>query len=172
MEEFFTFLDKHVTGVLLLILMLIAVNLSVNWYAKLFNWGKYKSQNVGNGPVQMNQENVGYVVAKFFANIIDDFRHFLALFLVIIFFSLLIYSMYISSDTALHKEQFNQMKEMLQLVLASLGGLLGSIIGYYFGESAASNKQIVQNQNNLPSSPQPRLEPDIEPVQAPQNLPE
>ncbi len=162
MDAFFNFLSGHFLGILMLILIVLTINLSVNWYAKIFKWGKYKSPSP-----EISQENIGYVVAKFFANIIDDFRHFLALFLVIIFFSLLIFSMsQAETDAAI----FGQKKEMLQLVLASLGGLLGSIIGYYFGESAASNKQIIQNQNNLPPGPPPSSA-DIQPIPTPPNLP-
>jgi len=36
---------------------------------------------------------------------------------------------------------FEDKMEALQLVIASLGGLLGSIIGYYFGESAATKNR-------------------------------
>ena len=38
---------------------------------------------------------------------------------------------------------FKEKMEALQLVIASLGGLLDSIIGYYFGESASSRNSAI-----------------------------
>ena len=80
------------------------------------------------------QDTLSYVVGMFFVNLINDFKHLLALVIVIVFASLIIYSM---TTTDIFKEKM----EALQLVVASLGGLLGSIIGYYFGESAATKSQ-------------------------------
>ncbi|MEQ1747609.1 MAG: hypothetical protein ABMA02_19430 [Saprospiraceae bacterium] len=58
-------------------------------------------------------------------------------------------------------DDFEQKMDALQLVIASLGGLLGSIIGYYFGESAVRNAQtpigIPTSEDAQPE--QPILEP-------------
>jgi hypothetical protein len=49
------------------------------------------------------------------------------------------------------KQDVNLIKDGLQGVAAALGGLIGSIIGYYFGESAAKNR--VSDGNALPPPP-------------------
>lgn len=66
--------------------------------------------------------------------IIYEFRHLLALLIVVLFAVALFAAMWpgmMKGDVAL-------IKDGLQAVAAALGGLIGSIIGYYFGESAAS----------------------------------
>jgi|GEM_PF-5958964 len=153
MENLLIFLENRVAGVAILILLTFSLLFSISWLARIFSWGKYKNQlesfdDMGSEP---------YFVSRFFANIINDFKHFLALVIVMIFAGLIIYSMAAA-------DEFDQKMEALQLVIASLGGLLGSIIGYYFGESAArgrrewplniiqpDNNQILPQQTNTPS---------------------
>ncbi len=139
MENFFSFLETHINGFLILILLVFAIVAVINWLARIFKWGKYKG-------VQLPPEeysNTRYIISQFFVNIISDFKHLLALVIVIIFASLIIYSMRTTDD-------FEEKMKALQLVIASLGGLLGSIIGYYFGESAArTGGQSISVENEL-----------------------
>jgi len=70
-----------------------------------------------------------YLITEALTKIINDFRHLLALILVLIFGGALGYSLFEAGPNLAN------IKEALQSVSASLGGLIGSIIGYYFGES-------------------------------------
>lgn len=96
------------------------------------------------------------IIADFLARLINDFRHLLALVIVVIFFSLVFYSMAMS-------DKFEEKMDALQMVMASFGGLLGSIIGYYFGESAARRAQSTAipsttTEGNVPENEQPIVE--------------
>ncbi len=143
-DTFFGFFEQHSTGVLLFLVVLFCLVLMIGWLARIFGIGQYsKRYSASLGA----RERLGFVIARFFANIIDDFRHFLALMLVIIFTVLIIYSMAAAGS-------FEEKMKALQLVIASIGTLLGSIIGYYFGESAANkannNASLENNPDNIP----------------------
>ena len=130
--DFFGFFEQHSKGVLLFLLTVFFLIWMISWLVKILRpAGK---GNVYGGSSMGSRERLGFVIARFFANIIDDFRHFLALTLVIIFTILIVYSMATAGT-------FEEKMKALQLVIASIGTLLGSIIGYYFGESAASKSQ-------------------------------
>jgi len=131
LADFLIFIECHYGAILLLILMMFSIVLVINWLARIFTWGMFKTRRFD----YSNQSNFTYILSRFLVNLIDDFKHLLALVVVIIFTSLIIYSMASTND-------FDKKMEALQLVIASLGGLLGSIIGYYFGESAG-RKSVV-----------------------------
>lgn len=126
MEEFLGIIEKHYAAVLLLVLIFFSIFLVIAWLARVFGWGKFKYLTDG----RMEEGNITYIFSRFLVNLIDDFKHLLALVIVIVFIGLIFYSMASTDD-------FQEKMDALQLVIASLGGLLGSIIGYYFGESAA-----------------------------------
>lgn len=127
MENFFAFLEQHANGIWMALVLLFAFILALNWLASIFRWGRYRETRLPNN----RYDKLSYIITTFFANIINDFKHLLALVIVLIFTGLVIYSMAVGRN-------FQEKMDALQLVIASLGGLLGSIIGYYFGESAAS----------------------------------
>ncbi len=159
-DTFFGFFEQHSMGVLLFLVVLFCVVLMIAWLARIFGIGQYSrrySSSLG------TRERLGFVIARFFANIIDDFRHFLALVLVVIFTILIIYSMAAAGS-------FEEKMKALQLVIASIGTLLGSIIGYYFGESAAnkinnSQASVENNQDNIPVE-QEAFQPEIKGYEA------
>lgn len=134
-EEFLTMLSKQSKGILMFILCVFALMSFINWLAKLFSWGRYKQPEIKS----KGYGNLIYMVTQFFANLINDFKHFLALVIVLIFAGLIIFSMAAT-------DLFYQKMEALKLVIASLGGIMGTVIGYYFGESAArTNSAITGN---------------------------
>jgi len=157
MESFLKFLEDHYIGILVLILLLFSLVLILNWLARIFSWGTFKSRQFDFA----SKNNFSYVITMFFVNLINDFKHFLALVIVVIFSGLIIYSMATG-------DKFEEKMEALQLVIASLGGLLGSIIGYYFGESAGKsvsqgNSDNTTNQNsNAPDSGQVVQAPELD----------
>ena len=148
MSDFLTFLSNHSNGICILLIIILSGLITVNWLARIFQWGKYKDKEKsgegksGEGKSEKEKESngFGYIMTQFFTNLISDFKHLLALIIVIVFTTLIIYSM---TTTPIFKEKM----EALQLVIASLGGLLGSIIGYYFGESAGKNRDLPISNN-------------------------
>ena len=163
MEKFLVFLELHYRGVLYLVLILFSIILAINWLAVIFSWGKFKksSQDLDNNNSidNMLDGTFAHIVSRFLVNIIDDFKHLLALIIVIIFAILILYSMTATNN-------FDEKMEALQVVIASLGGLLGSIIGYYFGESAAKSTTAIQIQDGDSRSN------DITPTPIPESLEE
>ncbi|MBX2826808.1 MAG: hypothetical protein KTR22_01515 [Flavobacteriaceae bacterium] len=167
MEDFLIFLEKHSTGVLLLILILFAVVLTVRWLFQVFAIGKYRTfhtytnekgeKKVVKAKDKNTSTSITYILTQSLINIVDDFRHFLALLIVILFVILISISMWASKDN------FDNMMEAMQLVIASLGGLLGSIIGYYYGESAARNKSegITTDAGEVSNADDSIVEPEV-----------
>ena len=164
MQNLLDFLSANATGIVMLILIVVVGLYAMNSVAKTFNWGRYKRSSTDGD----SNSALHYGVSIFFVNLINDFKHLLALVIVIIFTGLIIYSMAAG-------ESFDEKLEALKLVIVSLGGLLGSIIGYYFGESAArgASANRVNFGNPEPpatDSPEPEEDPimpapmiDIEP---------
>ena len=149
MEEFFTFLETHQVGILTLIAILVAVVLLTQWLAWIFSVGRFGAKNPTPGDLSLR-----YIVSQFLVNVIDDFRHLLALIIVIIFALVLGYAIIQAGN------DLDKITAALQAVVATLGAIIGSILGYYFGESAAT-KSLVQDQ-----VPTPAGEPELPAGQA------
>lgn len=141
-------LEEHYKGVWMLIFMLLAIIFVINWLARIFNLGRFRNRGETGAKVDRDR-----IIADFMARLINDFRHLLALVIVVIFFSLVFYSMAMS-------DKFEEKMDALQMVIASFVGLLGSIIGYYFGESAARRAQLT----TLPSTTTEGNVPETEPI--------
>lgn len=130
MANFLDFLNVHRGGILILLLSLLVLNMMVQWLAWIFALGRYSGSSS-----QPREQTLSYVMADAVVKIINDFRHLLALIIVLIFALALAYAMVQGRET------IADMQEALQTVVATLGGLVGSIIGYYFGESAVAKAQ-------------------------------
>ena len=124
----FSYLSSNKSGIMVLILSLFALLVLFNWFVWILGLGRFKSRE------KDDDKPIRYILVELFAKIIDDFRHLLALVVILIFAAILSLSMF-------HTEfQINKMADALQAVVSTLGGLVGSIIGYYFGESAAMKR--------------------------------
>lgn len=128
--EVIDFFSGHYQGFVVLILVAFALAFFVQWICWIFGWGRFAGGPVTT-PGGSKLQSLRFLIADALTKIINDFRHLLALILVLIFAAALIYVLYASG------RQMDQIKEGLQAVVATLGGLIGSIIGYYFGESSA-----------------------------------
>lgn len=118
-------------GFLVAFAVLVAVCFLLNWIAWIFRLGRFSQPT---GPGAPTQQPLRFLIGNFFVEIINDFRHFLALVIVLLFAVALFVGMY----PGLVHGDIDAIKDGVQAVAAALGGLIGSIIGYYFGESAAS----------------------------------
>jgi hypothetical protein len=123
-----TFLGTQREGILVLLLLLIVLSAVSNWALWMFGLGRFQGPRA--------DSKLRFVLADFFVKLINDFRHLLALVMVILFGLALFAAMW----PGMMKQDVNLIKEGLQGVAAALSGLIGSIIGYYFGESAAKKR--------------------------------
>ena len=132
MGNFFSYLEDNKIGIFVFIVCLFSIMLLIKWFASIFGLGRYQ-KNQGNSTYTENTASeytsIGYIFADLAVKIINDFRHLLALIIVGIFGLTLAYVLYTTADTDLN--------DSLQAVIAAFGGIVGTIIGYYFGESAA-----------------------------------
>jgi hypothetical protein len=116
-----------------------------HWVAWLFAWGRF-----GKAREHDLRTPLRFVVAEFFTKLIDDFRHLLALVVIAIFAGILI-------GVLVRAPNFAEIKDGLQVVAATMGGIVGSIIGYYFGESAGrrASKDVV---SEMPLASRPPIQ--------------
>jgi len=145
MERFFTFFQTYRSGILFFLVCLGSLALLVQWFAWIFGLGRFGSgaaetgtgTGTGSGP---QQTSLRKLFSGAFVKIVNDFRHLLALVIIGVFAIALGFSLWKAASLTATDDPasvINNMKEALQAVVATLGGLVGSIIGYYFGESTA-----------------------------------
>jgi hypothetical protein len=127
MASFLTWLAQQRDGILILLLMLMVLGFLVNWVLWMFGWGRFAGD-------ARTDSKIRFVLTDFFVKIINDFRNLLAL-LIFFLFAVAIFA---AIWPGIMKGDVGQIRDGLQAAAAALGGLIGSIIGYYFGESAAS----------------------------------
>lgn len=117
----------------------LAIGVLIHWFAWVFAWGRFQERKRPTG-----QPTLSYVFADLMVKIINDFRHFLALIIVLIFGFSLTYSLILA--TCEDGNRVNAITKAMQAVVSSLGGLIGAIIGYYFGEKAGEKAAAAQAQ--------------------------
>lgn len=102
--------------------------------------GRFKGRSgtgTGTGTGDGSSKAAGFVLTEAAVKIINEFRHLLALLVLVIFGFALSFSL-IKAGSLTTGDLVMNMKGALEGVVATLGGLVGSIIGYYFGESSTS----------------------------------
>ncbi|MDZ7359821.1 MAG: hypothetical protein ONB46_03715 [candidate division KSB1 bacterium] len=129
MERLMAFLQNYSSGMLMLFFSLAAVVALIQWVCWIFGWGRFSAENVA--AASSVRKSLRQVMGELFFNLVNDFRHLLALVIVLIFAGALTYTVIRAG------EQMDDIAKGLQAVVATLGGLVGSLLGYYFGESAA-----------------------------------
>lgn len=135
MTSILDFFSENTHGFAVLVGILFFLTLLIQWTAWLFKWGRFgKSEATTDSD---DRPSIRYMVAQFMIEIINDFRHLLASTLTLVFVVALLSVLFITWRNNFDIEVF---KDGLHAVVASLGGLIGSVIGYYFGESAAEKK--------------------------------
>jgi hypothetical protein len=163
MGEFLTFLADKRAGIWVLLVVLGAGCAVVQWVCWIFRVGRFRSGAAG----RARQEDLRFVTAEFFVRLINDFRHLLAL-VVVFMFALVLFAAMLPG---LRNGDIATIKEGLQAVAAALAGLIGSIIGYYFGESAAAKKEQgtrpVVESRQAPVQAAPGETPEIRPATRP-----
>jgi len=144
MSAVLSFLAAQSNGILLLVLVFIVIGFLLNWLLWMFRLGRYR------GSSTQADSKLRFVLTDFFVKLINDFRHLLALVIVLLF----AFTLFLAMLPGLRDGKIEEVKDGVQAVAAALGGLIGSIIGYYFGESAASKSQPpAANQPPAPTGP-------------------
>lgn len=154
MTRLFTFLQEYRVGILVFFLSLGGIAGLVQWFAWIFALGRFGVPEPSSG----GRPGIRYLFSEFTVKIINEFRHLLALIIVLIFTGALAYSLWkaASAQGSAGSTVIDNMKEALQGVVATLGGLVGSIVGYYFGESSV---RVPETRTVSPPTP------DSQPIQ-------
>jgi hypothetical protein len=166
MQDLLLFLELHYVSVFLLILIIFVLVWMINWLAWIFSLGRFKGDKAApNNSGRPNSQGKGlYLLGEFIVNIINDFRHLLALVLVLIFAFALGY-VFVVSPTS------KDLIDGLQAVMSTLGTLVGSIVGYYFGESAVKKSLKKGSESKLDEAIiQEKESPRIETAPKPPNV--
>ena len=145
MTSFLAFLSENTQGFAILAGILFFLILSIQWTAWLFNWGRFRQIEAKTDrlSIKTDRPSIRYMVIEFTTQIINDFRHLLAIAITLVFAVAILSVLFI---TWKNESNINVFKDGLQVVVASMGGLIGSVIGYYFGESAAKkNAESITN---------------------------
>jgi len=154
MGDFINFCETHYIGIFVFLLIIFSAGLLLNWTCWIIGIGRYRK----NLPSTSRDGNLMFVFANLMVKIINDFRHFLALILVIIFAVALCYALFISHGKA------DELTKSLQAVMSTLGGLVGSIVGYYFGESKTKPSITDGSPTTTPSSINPPIQQSDTPI--------
>ena len=123
------YLAANAAGIWVLIGLIFFGILAAQWISWIFRWGRFRQEQE-----HPKEKSLRFILAELTTNIINEFRHLLALVLVLVFGGVLAFSLVRAGDDA------QGISDVLQAVASSLGGLIGAIIGYYFGESAGSRR--------------------------------
>lgn len=126
MTSILDYAGEHAVGIVVLLLAVATACGTLQWILWLFGLGRFRD-------VSPREANTRYILTQLFVKIITDFRHFLALVIVVVF----AIALFMAISPGLLSGNVADIAEGVQIVAAGLGGLIGSIIGYYFGESAA-----------------------------------
>ncbi|HKJ03193.1 MAG TPA: hypothetical protein VJ997_12080 [Longimicrobiales bacterium] len=121
-----TFLQANALGVFMILLSVVTAAFVTQWVLWAFGLGRFTTDRVST-----SSHSLRFVFADALVKIIDDFRHLLALILVGMFAGAILWALVVSGTNA------DEITKSLQAVVSTLGGLVGSIIGYYFGEARA-----------------------------------
>ena len=132
MQNFLTFLDQNSSGLFVLAVAILFMILVVQWLAWIFHIGRYKKQDGAVASNSNREKTTQFVFGEFLAKVISDFRNLLAVLIVLFFGLVLAFAVFRSANQT-------EMASALQAVMSTLGGLVGSIVGYYFGESAVKS---------------------------------
>ncbi len=147
MNDALNFLYENRWGIWVLFLILVGLLFLIHYLLWVFGVGRF---GVDGAP--KTQQSLRVVFADAIVKIINDFRHLLALVIVLVFAAALGYALYIGRVST-EGSAVENLKEALQGVMATLGGLVGSIIGYYFGESSKTLSQSNQSGTQPPATP-------------------
>lgn len=162
MYDFLNYVSDHSTAITLIIGFLIVLVFMIQWITWIFAWGRFSNppQTAGS-TLQSPFKPIAHVLADLFVKVIDDFRHLLALIVIVMFALTLAYVMIRASSP-------DEIQKGLSAVTSTLGGIIGVILGYYFGESAGrtnGKSTTASAQTDLEIDSGPEQDEQIEPIE-------
>ena len=125
------------------IIVVAVLLLLFQWYAWLFQVGRFKlSEEEKTLRIKIKNDaahregGIRFLIGVFFGKIITEFRHLLALMVFLLYAGTLIYFIRLSDG-------LEDKLKSIQAVVATLGSVIATILGYYFGEvrSRRNNSQ-------------------------------
>lgn len=125
------FMSANGSALFATLLFMVGLLILTQWLFWVAGWGRFSAEARSKRGDEPNRSPIRHVIADLFVKVIDDFRHLLALIIVIMFAMTLVYALYIAGTNV------DNITKALQAVTGTLSGVIGVIIGYYFGESAA-----------------------------------
>ncbi|WP_187970257.1 hypothetical protein [Aquibium microcysteis] len=133
MDGFFVFLKGYRQEIILLLVAAILFMGMVQWAFWIAGWGRFRprADNMAPGREGFAERPIRFVFAELFAKLVNDFRHLLALIVMLVFLFSVAYALWVAGTNV------DNMNKALQAVTGSLSGIIGVIIGYYFGETVA-----------------------------------
>ena len=142
MSDLFVHLETHRVGILMALLCVIVLVAIVQWLAWLFSKGRFGSEVYK----MARPSSMRYIVSEFGVKIINEFGHLIALIILFIFSFTLIFAMFQTRGNPA------AMRDSLQTIVSSLGGLVGAVIGYYFNSAVKNLGSPAPNGESQPSS--------------------
>ena len=139
LTDYLGFLSANREGIAILFAGAFCFVILLQWFFWILGVGRFKGHEVS------RNLNLRYIFSDAAVKIINDFRHLLALILVLVFAAALAWVLF-------HSDGMDEIKDGVQTVVATLGGLIGSIIGYYFGESSAKLSSMPAKLNSETAS--------------------
>lgn len=140
MTEFLPYLSTNKEGIFVGLAILFGMAFFVQWLLWMFAKGRFHEKPVVLDKDGKTRSSIRWVLTDLFAKVINDFRHLLALVIVMLFAVVLVYVVFTVQYYA-DAKKVDLIQKGLQAVTGSLGGIIGVILGYYFGESAAVGRK-------------------------------
>jgi hypothetical protein len=147
MGSMFQFFIDNAGGIAVLLLSLVVACGVLQWVLWLFGLGRFRD-------IAPREANTRYILTQLLVKVITDFRHFLALVIILVF----AIALFASVAPGAISSNVDDVAKGVQAVAAGLGGLIGLIVGYYFGESAARREMPPQSMDTGPEVQEPTQE--------------
>lgn len=144
MQSFRVFVDSYGSQIVFVLISLFALMAFVQWACWIAGWGRFRRSVASTDDAEEEggatharrrqpamERPLRFVFMDLFARLVDDFRHLLALVVMLVFFVAVLYALWIGGSDV------DNLNKALQAITGSLSGIIGVIIGYYFGETSA-----------------------------------
>jgi len=133
MDGFFEFFNQHATGILVFLVVVLVLAVLCAWFiqklAWVMRWGRYK--DIASPPASAAESALSRAYSVFLTKLVDDFRLLLALLIFLLFTGVLFFGIWVAHSPS---GGFDEVGKAIQAIVASLGGFVGTIMGYYFGQ--------------------------------------
>ena len=138
MTELLAALELHRVGIFVAFAMLAGACVVIQWIFWIAGWGRFNPERAAQRNIAApNRAPIRFTLTDFMTMLVNDFRHLLALVVVLLFAVMMVFAVW----PGLANADAAQVADGVQTVTAAMGGLLGSIIGYYFGAMAAKKPE-------------------------------